>query len=60
MWHLLEGARRLVAALDEHAPYLDLAIDGMVSEVIVNGKTYQPEVSGADVRAPAPQPKLSQ
>lgn len=60
VWHLLEGARRLVAALDEHAPYLDLAIDGMVSEVIVNGKTYQPEVSGADVRAPAAQPKLSQ
>ncbi|MBD5830952.1 hypothetical protein [Janibacter melonis] len=59
VWHLLEGGRRLVAALDEHAPYLDLEIDEMVIEVVMNGKRYQPGVSGADVRAPASQPKAS-
>lgn len=62
-WNLLEGARRLVAALDEHAPYLDLQIDGMVAEVVVNGKLYRPSVSGADVRTPAtsaPQDNIGQ
>lgn len=48
-WELLEGARRLVGALDEHAPYVDLGIDEMRTEITVGGKAYFTQGSRADL-----------
>lgn len=48
-WELLQGARRLFAALDEHAPYLDLKIDAMTSHITVNGKVYSGHMSRCDL-----------
>ena len=38
IWNLLEGARRLAAALEEHAPYVNYGADCQ-TEIVIGGKT---------------------